>query len=417
MTLSSAPTRTVASFIALLALTLLPACKSDPAEYARPLPPGVSGLRKLDPKDWPDLRYALPMDDAFVAASKRSLGWFAKPSSQRFFPLDDITHDRARASVFALPHVAWEANSTEAFVTRMYEEFDIYESIGWDGSGTVLFTGYYSPVFPASKTRTAEFRYPLYKRPADLVADPKTGELNKRLVNGQPADYPTRGEIEAGNLLTGGELVFLRSRLDAYIVEVQGSAKLQLTDGTTMLIGFAGSNGREYTSIGRALAAEEKIDKNAISLPAIRDFFQAHPETLDAYIRRNERFVFFTTYDTSDWPAGSLGVKVEPRRTIATDKAIFPRGCVTLAVTRTPQASSTGQPTSGPAATQPFHQLLLDQDTGGAIRAAGRADLYFGVGPDAEAIAGRQVAEGKLYYILLKPQRIDHWLARMKGTP
>lgn len=393
----------------LLCLLALPACKAKPKpEYSRPLPPGASALRKLAPNEWPDLRQALPMDDAFVAATKRSLEWFAKPSSHNFYPFDGFSHEQARASVYALPNVAWESQSNEAFVARMREEFDIYTSVGWDGSGTVLFTGYYSPIFQASKTRTGEYRFPLYKRPSDLVADPLTGEVKGRQQGTTITPYPTRSEIESSNAFAGGELVYLKSRLDAYIVEVQGSAKLTMTDGSTMLIGFAGSNGREYSSLGRMLAEAGKIDKDKISLPLIRDYFKAHPAELDGYIRRNDRFVFFTTYSATDWPAGSLGVKVEPRRSIATDKSIYPRGVTTLAVTKTPQ-----NPFSGPGEVKPLHQLMLDQDTGGAIRAPGRADLYFGIGDEAEAIAGRQVAEGRLYYFFLKPEKVAAWLERM----
>ncbi|MEX2216891.1 MAG: MltA domain-containing protein [Phycisphaeraceae bacterium] len=396
------------SSLLVASLLLACGCKSKTPEYAKPLPPGVSALRKLDPADWPDLSAALPMDDAFLAATKRSLSWFAKPSSQRFYPFDGITHDQARASVYALPAIAFESASTEAFLARLRDEFDVYTSIGWDGSGTVLFTGYYSPIFPASKVRTAEFRFPLYKRPADLAADPVTGEIKGRQVGNAITPYPTRKDIEERNLLAGTELVWLRSRLDAYIVEVQGSAQFRLTDGTTMLVGFAGSNGRDYTSIGRLLGEEGKLDRNKITLSAIRDHFKANPQELDGYIRRNDRFVFFTTYDQSDWPAGSLGVKVEPGRSLATDKAIYPRGCVTLVTTQSPQS-----PTAAPGETKSFNRLLLDQDTGGAIRAPGRADIYFGIGHEAELTAGKQVAEGRLYYVLLKPQRVAAWVQRM----
>lgn len=406
--------RWIISIVLLVTLLSLCACKAKPKpEYSRPLPPGVSALRKLDPADWPDLRYALPMDDSFMAARNRSLEWFAKNSSKNFFPLDGFSHEQSQASVYALPMIAWDTkdSGTQGFIAKMKEEFDIYTSVGWDGSGTVLFTGYYSPIFQASKTRTAEYRFPLYKRPPDLVADPLTGEVKGRQQGNTITPYPARNEIESSNLFAGSELVFLKSRLDAYIVEVQGSAKLNMLDGSTMLVGFAGSNGRQYTSLGRMLADEGKIDKDKISLPLIREYFQNHPQELDGYIRRNERFVFFTTYNSNDWPAGSLGVKVEPRRSIATDKSIYPRGAVTMVVTKTAQT-----PFSGPGEVKPFHQLMLDQDTGGAIRAPGRADLYFGIGSEAEGYAGRQVQEGRFYYFFLKPERVQHWLGRMNGN-
>jgi len=407
--------RSLISITLVAVLLTLSACKAKPKpEYSRPLPPGASALRKLDPADWPDLRYALPMDESFMAARNRSLGWFAKNSSKNFFPLDGFSHDQSRASVYALPMIAWDtkdSGGTPAFIARMHEEFDIYTSVGWDGSGTVLFTGYYSPIFQASPTPTAEYRFPLYKRPADLVADPLTGEVKGRRTATGFSPYPARRELESSNQLAGSELVYLKSRLDAYIVEVQGSAKLTMTDGTTMLVGFSGTNGLAYTSLGRMLADEGKIDKDKISLPLIREYFLTHPAELDGYIHRNDRFVFFATYDATDWPAGSLGVKVEPRRSIATDKLIYPRGVVTMVVTKTAQT-----PLSNHDQVKPFHQLMLDQDTGGAIRAPGRADLYFGIGSDAEGFAGRQVHEGRLYYFFLKPERVSHWLSRMQGA-
>jgi membrane-bound lytic murein transglycosylase A len=49
-----------------------------------------------------------------------------------------------------------------------------------------------------------------------------------------------------------------------------------------------------------------------------------------------------------------------------------------------------------------FRQFLLDQDTGGAIRAPGRADIYLGIGERAGRIAGWTFSEGRLYYLFLK---------------
>ena len=125
-------------------------------------------------------------------------------------------------------------------------------------------------------------------------------------------------------------------------------------------------------------------------MPAIRRYFREHPGELDGYIQRNDRFVFFQAYDGTRWPAGSLGFKVTPGRTLATDKAVYPRGGAVLVSTTTPDGER-------------FDRLMLDQDTGGAIRAPGRADIYFGVGRDAEELAGSMAAEGRLYYLFLKP--------------
>ena len=179
-----------------------------------------------------------------------------------------------------------------------------------------------------------------------------------------------------------------------------------MTDGSTLFVGFAGTNGHEYTSIGRRLAAEGKLDKNRISLATIRAHFKQNPQELQSYISRNDRFVFFKEYDGKNWPAGSLGFKATPRHTLATDKDVFPRGVVTLVNT---------QSFDDAGRQAPFNQFMLDQDTGGAIRAAGRADIYYGVGPRAEWFAGRQNAEGRLFYFLLKDDRIAYWSQQLQA--
>jgi membrane-bound lytic murein transglycosylase A len=221
-----------------------------------------------------------------------------------------------------------------------------------------------------------------------------------RNIDGRLVPYPTRREIEATGMLRGSELVYLQSPLDAYIVQVNGSAKLNLPDGRTLYVGYAGTNGLQYTSIGRLLVANGVLKEHEVNLPAIRRYFTEHPEQLDEYVLQNDRYVFFREYDGSNWPAGSLGFRVEPMRSLATDKEIFPRGSVVLVDTTLP---GTGQ------TPQPFVQLMVDQDTGGAIRAAGRADIYLGQGPHAEDLAGRQAATGRLFYLLLKPEAVPRY--------
>ena len=361
-------------------------------DYARPLPPGEPALRPVtgERRDTV-LREAASQlaDPAFVEALTRSADWFRLPSAERAFPVGGITYDRARASVEALLQIASQQPGTTA-TQALEDRFDVYESVGYDGEGVVLFTGYFSPRFTASYTRTEQYQHPLYARPADLATDPATGNVLGRATSPGYEPYPTRQQIESQNLLAGRELVWLPSRLDAYSIEVNGSAALTMTDGSTLYLGYAGTNGRDYTSIGRLLVADGKLDANTVSMSAIRRYFRENPGELDAYIQRNDRFVFFQEYDGTRWPAGSLGFKVTPGRTLATDKAVYPRGGAVLVSTTTPDGAR-------------FDRLMLDQDTGGAIRAPGRADIYFGVGPDAEAVAGSMAAEGRLYYLFLKP--------------
>jgi membrane-bound lytic murein transglycosylase A len=370
-------------------------------DYSRPLPPGASALRKiLLESHWPDLQTAHTKDPQLASAMDRSLGWFNRKSSQRHFPILDVTYDRAKASVFAFRQILNESNTGEVFEKVIKEQFDCYISVGWDEKGTVLYTGYYTPIFRGSLQQTGQFRFPLYKRPADLISDPNTGRILGRKTTGGPQPYPTRAQIESTGMLKGTELVWVESRLDQYIIQVNGSARIDLPGGKPFFIGYAGTNGREYTGLGSQLVKDGEISKEEIGLPAIRRYFREQPQKLERYISRNDRFVFFGPYPGENWPAGSIGVKVATQRSLATDKQIFPRGGVVLADTQHPNGG-------------PFIQIMMDQDTGGAIRAPGRADIYMGIGLNAEKLAGRQFSEGRLYYFFLKMPRIDEWLDRI----
>lgn len=370
-------------------------------DYARPLPPGAHALRKLSPQDYPDLKPAWTANDRSLReALERSLAWFDKPSTQNYYPLAGVTHGQMRASVAAFEQLLETSTGASQFEQRIFEEFDVYTSVGWDGGGTVLLTGYHSPIYNASWEKTHEYRYPIYKLPTDLQRDPKTGQTLGRRVGNVVITYPTRARINAQNHLAGQEMVWLKDKLDAYLIEVNGSAKLILTDGKPLYVGYAGNNGHDYTSIGKLLVRDGKIDAANLSLPTLRAYFQQRPGELDDYLNRNDRVIFFQQYRGDDWPSGSLGFKVAPWRTLATDKDVFPRAGVVLVQTQVP-----GE-TGGKRA---FEQFMLDQDTGGAIRSAGRADIYMGVGAGAETLAGRQNQEGRLYYFILKPQRLKQW--------
>lgn len=396
---------------ALITATTLTGCKKKPEvpDYGRPLPFGQNALRKItNPAELPDLTAAFTGRDAdLLAALDGSIAWYSKPSSQQFFPSNGISHAQAKASACAFRQILASSANSAAFQQAIREQFDTYISVGWDNRGTVYYTGYYSPIFEASKTQTAEYRFPLYQRPPDLVSDPVTGKVLGRRSGDSVVPYPTRSQIEsmgpAALGLAGRELVWLKDKLDAYLIHVNGSAKLRLPSGQFMYVGFAGTNGHEYTSVGRMLVKEGKIPANRLGLPTIREYFRGRPNELDSYLLRNDRYVFFKEYDPESWPAGSLGVRVTPWRSIATDKDIFPRAAAVLIQTTVPAA---GYPSG-----RRHEAFACDQDTGGAIRAAGRSDIYMGVGPNAEQIAGRQAAEGRLYYFFLKPQYVSRYAA------
>ncbi|RMG15987.1 MAG: murein transglycosylase [Planctomycetota bacterium] len=366
-------------------------------DYQRPLPAGAWALRKLSPTDRkPNLRRALADRQGLLEALERSLAYLAKPSSRAFFPVSGIRHGHLVRSLEVFRDLlrAGKERSPEELAQEVERRFDFYRSVGCDGHGTVLFTGYYTPVFRASRTRTPRFRYPLHRPPEGHVKDPRTGEtLGLRRADGSvDPHYPDRDALLSSGLLAGRELAWLEHAYEAYIVGVQGSAELELVDGGRLSVAYAGTNGRPYTSIGRALVADGLLRPEELNLRGLIRFFSAHPEAFRRYAARNQRYVFFQEGDGR--PRGCLNEPVTPRRSIATDKQIFPRGGLCLVEADLPGSQGVRE------------RLFLDQDAGGAIRAPGRCDVYMGVGEEAGALAGHTLVEGRLYYLLLSDDEL-----------
>jgi membrane-bound lytic murein transglycosylase A len=204
-------------------------------------------------------------------------------------------------------------------------------------------------------------------------------------------------------MLAGTELVWLEDPLAVYIAQVNGSAKLRLSgpgESGVMFVGYAGKTDRPYKGLGQSLVDAGILRKDELSLTAVKRAYQRNPEKVTELMYQNESYVFFTEYEGDNWPAGSLGVKVTPQRTLATDKGVYPRGGLVLVDTKSVTFADTERA---------FFEFMLDQDTGGAIKAPGRADIFMGIGPSAEILAGGQYAEGKLYYLFLKPEYVDQY--------
>jgi len=386
----------------LFAVLTVVGCKPAPREiakpqYDRPLPPGAPALVKItDPYEIPDFTLAcLDLDDLKEAVAN-SINYMKKPSSKAFFPVQDITHDRALASLKLFAELLDSGLTGEALNQAVREKFDVYMSVGWDGRGTVLFTGYYTPIFDGSFEPTDKFKYPLYKQPPDLVKS-STGEIRgRRMPDGTIRPYPPRAVIENAGMLRGNELVWLADPFEAYIAHVQGSAKVRLPDGKLTTVGYAANNGHEYKSVAEELVKDGRISRSQMSLSAMIDYFKNHIDQVTTYTQRNPRFVFFRTEQGP--PRGSLNEPVTRLRTIATDKSIFPRACLAFIATRLPQLAD------GRIVNRVYSGFALDQDTGGAIRAPGRCDVYMGTGDIAGQLAGRTYQEGKLYYLIAKQQ-------------
>ncbi len=385
----------------LLSVAVLAGCQTKRVatkpQYDRPLPPGQLALRKIeDPGRYPDFTEGWRDLDSLTAAIRNSLNYFTKPSSKQYFPYQQITHAQAVASLEEFLRLLDSGARPEEINGLIHAGFEVYESVGCDDQGTVLFTGYYTPIFQGSWVQTAQFRCPLYKVPPDLVKGSDGNTLGRRGPDGRLTSYPSRTEIEESGMLQGQELIWLSDPFEVYIAHVQGSAKVRLPDGRIITVGYAATNGHEYASVSERLVAEGRIPPDHISLATMINYFKEHPDEVNTYVRANPRYVFFQSSEGT--PRGSLNEPVIPWRTIATDKTIFPRGCLAFLVTTLPSMQD-GQMSIGA-----YDGFALDQDTGGAIRAPGRCDIYMGEGDEAGQLAGQTYQEGRLYYIFIRPE-------------
>ena len=321
-----------------------------------------------------------------------SLGYLnsqAAASAYSRYAVAGITRDRVRRSLDRFRQLVVSSTTPSQLQESVKREFVFYKSIGKDNQGTVAFTGYFEPTYQASRTPNSEYRYPLYKAPPNLGSWPKP--------------HPTRLELEGADalqgskgLLRGLELVWLRDRFQAFLVHVQGSAKLQLTDGGVMTVGFAGKTSQGYTGVGRELVKDGKFSLDQLTLPKLNEYFSNFPAEMDKYLPKNQSFVFFR--DTNGSPAtGSIGVPVTAERSIATDKGLMPPGALALISTKLPYPNAAGK-----LEQSAVNRFVLDQDTGGAIKGAGRVDVFMGTGDSAGDRAGYINSTGELYYPLLK---------------
>ena len=393
--------------LVLFACLLFVGCKTaqeiEAPEYDKQLPPGAHALRRItDPAMFPDMTFACYELQDLEEGIFNSLSYMSKPSSKQFFPMADITHERVVASLRALDELLDSGLYGRELNDAIRTRFDFYQSVGCDNRGTVLFTGYYTPIFDGSMEHTEKFKYPLYKKPADLVKDDKGEILGRKIADGSVRPYPARKEIDQSGMLKGQEIAWLGDPFEVYIAHVQGSAIIRTPDGEQVTLGYAATNGHEYKSVGRQMIDDGLVPSEGLSLKAMIDYFKANPQQVDKYVYQNPRYVFFRT--DSGNPRGCLNEQVIPFRSIATDKSIYPRASISFLKTKLPRSIG------GVVRKAAYTGFALDQDAGGAIRAPGRCDVYMGIGDEAGKMAGQVYEEGKLYYLFLKPGLMGPYL-------
>lgn len=284
------------------------------------------------------------------------------------------------------------------------DNFTLYQAGGRtkEKSGEMLITGYYEPLLDGSLSRKDAFVHPLYAPPKSLITcqDPRTGKKTpvRKDADGEKVPFWSRAEIEGGNLLAGNELVYLKDPVDAFVLHVQGSGKIRLPDGSLRAIQFAATNGHEYKSIGKLLVDENKMTSQEATMPTIRQYLRENPEDRQRVLHSNPRYVFFQWNDKKESPTGSMGLPLTPGRSIAVDPKTLPTGAMAYLISRKPVLDDKGQIRNW----ETLQRFVLPQDTGSAIKGAGRADLFLGNGQYAETAAGNMKEEGKLYFLVKK---------------
>ena len=318
-----------------------------------------------------------------LQAIDHSIQYIRTPSAAKRYPVAGISQDLMERSLVRFRRLVQVSRTAKDLQQAVNREFDIYQSVGRDGNGSVQFTGYYEAVYKASRIRTEEFKYPLYRLPADFAQ--------------WRSPHPTRAMLEGSKRLAGLEIAWLSDRFQAFLVHVQGSARFELPDGNLLTVGYAGKTNQPYRSVGAELVRDGKMRLEDVTLQTLLEYFQKNPQDLVMYLNRNPSFVFFR--ETNGKPAtGSIGVPVSAERSIATDKKLFPSGGIALIRTEVPFEN----PTTGQLELRSVQRFVLDQDTGGAIRGAGRVDIFMGTGDRAKQRAGLIKGDGELYYLVLK---------------
>lgn len=310
-----------------------------------------------------------------------------------------------RGACAAAPSI--EAHDDAAARAFFEAQFTPYRVVTADGVDVGRVTGYYEPLLKGSRVRTDRYRYPLYAPPDDLLTVDlselfpalKSERVRGRVDGRRVVPYWSRAEIEAGKGGTsGGELVWLDDAVEAFFVQVQGSGRVQLPDGSSVRIGYADQNGLPYRSIGRVLIDRGELTLETASMQGIKAWGRQHPDQLPALLDENPSYVFFREVAANpgsaiDGPVGALGVPLAAGRAIAVDPRFLPLGApIFLATTE-------------PLSDVPLRRLVLAQDTGGAIRGPLRADFFWGSGDDAGRSAGRMNQAGSM------------WLLWPKGAP
>ncbi len=290
---------------------------------------------------------------------------------QQHYLRNEKSHAKLRAAAKTL-----QRNFSHTDEIALPKGLTAYRLSGADKKGNVQFTGYFTPIIHVRKKADAHYRFPLYRKPAELK---------------QGVPFLSRKEIEQDGALRGRglEIAFTNHPLDIFFMQVQGSGLAVFEDGSSRILAYAGKNGHPYVSIGRLLVEDGHLTPAEVSLEAIQDWFDCNPSLLDHYLLQNPSYVFFTPKGQK--PMGASGMPLVAQHSVAVDPTIIPYGSVLLA--RVPVLDSAGK------VDHHDWRLLFAQDTGSAIKGPGHIDLYMGTGAQAKKLASNLHHYGEIWLL------------------
>ncbi|WP_235864866.1 murein transglycosylase A [Pseudothauera lacus] len=286
-----------------------------------------------------------------------------------------------------------------AIARQFFEDrFQPWRVVNADGSREGMVTGYYEPLIRGSRNPSPRHRWPVHGVPADMLTidlgdvypELRNMRLRGRIEGNRVVPYLTRGEVEArGSDLPAPVLLWAEDPIDLFFLQVQGSGRVELPDGSRVRIGYADQNGHPYVSIGRWLVSQGELTLSQASMDGIKAWARRNPQRLSELLNANPSYVFFRELTQADGgPIGALGVPLSDERSIAIDPRYVPLGAPVFLATTYPLSD------------RPLRRLMLAQDTGGAIKGAVRADFFWGFGPEAGARAGRMRQQGSMWVLL-----------------
>jgi membrane-bound lytic murein transglycosylase A len=367
-------------------------------------------MKKLDVSKYPVFKDSLDFK-GLKTSIDRSLAYLKKIPPQRKFRYaeDEYTASYLIKSMNVFSNFLSRDPGQEELNRFLRSGFLVYEAVG-NKEGKVIFTGYFEPTCEGCLKKGNQCIWPVYSRPDDLF------EINLAAFSSRYRGYPrlmaridqagkqvvpyySRAGINALPDFAGRAkpLVWLKSRVDRFFLEIQGSGRVELENGEILRLHYAAANGRPYRSIGRYLIRKNEIAEKDMSMQAIRTWLELHPERMDEILNHNESFVFFRR--EKGGPYGSLGVEVTAMRSIATDPCCFPKASLCFVTTKLADRVNINPLKKWEKA----DFFVMNQDTGGAIKGPARADIFFGSSLYARFAAGHMNQKGRLFFLVLKP--------------